>query len=96
MFLIDIGNGEGSRHFMMDQVCATPLQAELGTVEEWIIENWTTDLRTFHMHVNPFQVDPLLMSPKLGTKALYQDNNAFPLGKSAMNPTNPTRRRSRA
>jgi FtsP/CotA-like multicopper oxidase with cupredoxin domain len=93
-FMIDVGDGEGSRQFEMDEICDPPIEATLGSVEEWTIENWTTDLHTFHMHVVPFQVDPASMSSRYGSGAFYQDNVILPLGESANNPTNPNEARS--
>ncbi len=88
-FAVDIGDGVGDRRFSHEQVCHAVLESRIGVVEEWVIENWTTDLHTFHLHVNPFQVAVADQDPKLGGGVYYQDNVILPLGQSANDPTNP-------
>jgi FtsP/CotA-like multicopper oxidase with cupredoxin domain len=59
--------------FSADQACTPPFSTKLGQIEEWTLENWTPEVHTFHIHVNPFQAEP---AP--GAKAYYQDNILLP------------------
>lgn len=88
-FFLD--TGEGPKQFSMDDMCNVSLPTTLGGVEQWEIVNETGDLHTFHLHVNPFQIDPSLVSPKLGAGVFYEDNILVPAGTGFDDPTNPNK-----
>jgi FtsP/CotA-like multicopper oxidase with cupredoxin domain len=55
------------------QVCDPLFEVGINQTQEWTIENWTTEIHTFHIHVNPFQAEP---AP--GSAPFYQDNVLLP------------------
>jgi FtsP/CotA-like multicopper oxidase with cupredoxin domain len=61
--------------FDMNQACNQPFHVKLGTMEEWTLVNVTSEIHTFHIHVNPFQAEPAA-----GAAPYYQDNILLPPG----------------
>ena len=43
-FFLDVGDGLSDQQFSHEQICEPRITATLGDVEEWTVENWTTDI----------------------------------------------------
>ncbi|HEU0315851.1 MAG TPA: multicopper oxidase domain-containing protein, partial [Solirubrobacteraceae bacterium] len=60
---------------------------KLGSVEEWRLENTSSEWHTFHIHVNPFQV--VSVDGRSPGYVDYEDNVAMPPCHIVPNPPNP-------
>jgi FtsP/CotA-like multicopper oxidase with cupredoxin domain len=75
-------NGDVFDHHM------TPITMKLGSLEEWRVENTSSEWHTLHIHQNPFQV--VRVDGRRPTDVTYEDNVAMPPCHVESHPADPS------